>query len=330
MNKLILLSCLLLIVVAVAAQVADPLDQFPSREVEISDYDVMDTPVGQQVRAINDEMRKIAREADGLSKDSPDYAARVEEHRNLQLQQQSVGKPIVGLRGLQVVLYGAKAIQNEDAVKQEVMRVYSREYAPYRRGDRPNPIQNNTLYAYYEKGSDRIIVSLNKPDPTYLDVPQGSNRTSLVTITRQDIRKSAVWKEYVDDLEQRMETLARDAEPHRGTESYDLLMAGLAELKAKRDKQIKWFQGIEGINLILYGEEAIANQPAFVTQAIYDLATSKEGASIVVNNTVYGWYHVEDQQNVPWIDFMPPQPKDIRPYNGNSAQGIHSEQGIAD
>jgi hypothetical protein len=341
MKTFLLPPLLLLTFLASPACAGDPLDQFPSVELEISAQDVMDTPAGQRVKALNDKMRKIAKQADELThlrqKNSPQYLKLAEEHKMLKWQQQEEGKPISGLRGMKVVLYGTMTLlMNRTAVKQEVMAVYGREYAArnhakeddfedyFRIGagrSRQGPIKDNTLYAYYNKNNGALVVSHSKPDPAVLETPQGADMTGMVTITQQDIKESRLWKEKIGDLEERMEKLATDAAQHRGTESYELLMAGLAELKAQRDEHLKWFTGIDGINVVLYGQEAVMHKADFTGQAVYQLATSIDGLSAVINRTVYGWYDAVRDPDYPWIGYAPPQPKDIKPFFQENERG---------
>lgn len=78
-------------------------------------------------------------------------------------------------------------------------------------------------------------------------------------------------------------------------------------MKVERYDRIRTFDGLEGLNNILYGEKAIAHKDEFVSHAIHELSMRPGATGYARYGSIYGWYNTRADGS-PWVDFIPPEP----------------------
>lgn len=122
----------------------------------ITAEDLKAHPVGAKVKELNERMRKVGEDAESHEKGSDSYILLKEGFEKLKKERDKVGEDIRGLRDFEVVLYGDRAADNSQAVKQAVIDFYIR-----------NPSQRHMqpFHAYFDKNGNGPIVATAAPNP---------------------------------------------------------------------------------------------------------------------------------------------------------------------
>jgi hypothetical protein len=121
--------------------------ELPQMSITITMEDVLKTKEGQEVKELNDRLRKIAEKADRLKKeeDSEESVALLKAgFDELKQERDRVGEPIRGLVGLNLILLGDLALKNKDILVQKAVEDYV-NHGYSEKGQ----VKNNTIYGYY-------------------------------------------------------------------------------------------------------------------------------------------------------------------------------------
>ena len=162
-NCLVVLICMLALLPSGVVWAQD----IPTATTSITKDDLIAHPVGREVKDLNDRMRKVGQDAEAYEKGSDSYKLLKSGFDDLEKKRDKVGEAIRGLRDMEVVVYGDKAVGDPNSVKQAVIDFYIRN--PGQRHIQP-------FHAYFDKNGNGPLVSAAPPNPA--DVGGGQKRAA--------------------------------------------------------------------------------------------------------------------------------------------------------